>query len=169
MATVHGSGRLYTKEGAACIWGECDAPASTMLDLAVCDRHAIKAYRAVAELLRESPKAMGALAELLAGAQPERVLGKPRPRTDPTRRNVRTTPGTVYFFRMGDLVKIGYTTDLPRRRRALVPDEVLATTPGTMGDEKALHHRFGHAWSHGEYFRPEPELLAHIETLRRVA
>lgn len=44
-------------------------------------------------------------------------------------------------------------------------DEVLATLPGTRRTERALHHCFGHAWEHGEYFRPCQEISEFIDTL----
>lgn len=161
MATVHSQPR--PAERTTCAWDECYASPSTMLAVPLCDRHAIKAYRAVAELLKETPKA---LTDMLAVTLPERILGKPQPRTDRTRRNVRTTQGTIYFAQADGLIKIGYTIDL-RRRMATLGHEVLATTQGTMEDEKALHHRFGEYWERGEYFRPGPLLIAHIDTLRR--
>lgn len=74
--------------------------------------------------------------------------------------------GTVYFMRFGDLIKIGYSADLRQRLKALRPDSVLATMPGTMQDERALHARFGPLWDHGEYFRAEPELMAYIDEVR---
>ena len=77
----------------------------------------------------------------------------------------------IYFAQdSGDFsIKIGYTskpepdarlpglqTGNPRR---LV---VLATMPGEMADEEALHERFASARLHGEWFRPVPELLQFI-------
>ena len=59
-----------------------------------------------------------------------------------------------------------YTRQSPQRLKALRPDSVLATMPGTMQDERALHARFGPLWDHGEYFRAEPELMAYIDEVR---
>lgn len=159
MATVHAA---KIDQRTECAWEDCEAAPSTMLALPLCDRHAITAYRAVNNLLRETPKA---LTDMLASASPERILGKATPRPDRTRRNVRTTPGRIYFAKAGDLIKIGFTTDI-RQRMAALGHELIATTTGTMEDERALHHQFGEYWDHGEYFRPGQRLMDHIATLR---
>lgn len=161
MATVHAAKMDQRTE---CAWEDCEAPPSTMLALPLCDRHAIAAYRAVNNLLSTTPKA---LTDLLASASPERILGKATPRPDRTRRNVRTTPGRIYFVKAGDLIKIGYSTNLRQRLSQLGPVVLLATIPGTMEDEQALHHQFGEYWDHGEYFRPGQRLVDHIATLLR--
>jgi len=160
MATVHAA---KMGERTECIREDCTAKPSDMIETALCDRHAIGAYRAVAKVLSEAPTG---LADMLAGAEPSRILGKPQPRQDRTRRNVRTAPGVIYFARAGDLVKIGYTTNL-RQRMAQLGHDVIGTQPGTMMDEQALHHRFGEYWDHGEYFRPGQRLMEYIDTLGR--
>jgi hypothetical protein len=55
------------------------------------------------------------------------------------------------------LVKVGTTTQLAKRLRALqlsspVPLEVLWSAPGDRGTEAALHQRFAHLREHGEWF-----------------
>lgn len=160
MATVHASRMNQRTE---CAWEDCEAAPSAMLAIPLCDRHAIAAYRAVNSLLADTPKA---LTDMLAGAIPERVLGKPTPRPDRTKRDVRTTPGHIYFVKAGDLIKIGYSTNLRQRLSQLGPVVLLATITGTMEDEKALHHQFGEYWDHGEYFRPGQRLMDHIASLR---
>lgn len=160
MATVHAAKMDQRTE---CAWEDCEAAPSTMLALPLCDRHAITAYRAVNNLLRETPKA---LTDMLASASPERILGKATPRPDRTRRNVRTTPGRIYFAKAGDLIKIGFSTNL-RQRMGQLGVEPIVTIAGTMEDEKALHHQFGEYWDHGEYFHPGQRLVDHIGTLVR--
>lgn len=71
----------------------------------------------------------------------------------------------VYFIRMGDLIKIGTTTNLRRRVMglSLTMKHVLATVRGGWVVERELHERFAHLREHGEWFRAEPELLRFIE------
>lgn len=70
--------------------------------------------------------------------------------------------GTVYFVTDGELVKVGYTTHLDSRLRALQtgnarPLTVLATSPGTFQDEARLHRLLKASWVHGEWFaKTEP-------------
>ncbi len=75
----------------------------------------------------------------------------------------------VYFIQCGDHgpVKIGFTRSLGARIGQLQRDQserlrVLAATPGTFQTERTTHARFAHLRIDGEWFRPEPELLAHI-------
>lgn len=82
----------------------------------------------------------------------------------------RELPPVVYFLRTDDdLIKIGHTTNLARRKGAFGPgwERVLAVVPGSRDDEAALHARFAEHLARGrEYFRPAPDLLAHINELR---
>jgi hypothetical protein len=89
------------------------------------------------------------------------------------RLGVRATPPadprTVYFIRAGSgLIKIGVAS-CPIRRRAELQTaapsilRLLGTIPGIgSGGETRLHAQFAGARSHGEWFRPVPELLAYI-------
>jgi len=74
----------------------------------------------------------------------------------------------VYFMRLGDLIKIGYTTNLRQRVSSINPEEVLATEPGGRARERELHKRFAALRVHGEWFRHEGELAEYISTLREV-
>jgi hypothetical protein len=42
---------------------------------------------------------------------------------------------------------------------------LIVATPGTKDEERALHHRFGEYWVHGEYFSRGPKLMAYVDTL----
>jgi hypothetical protein len=103
------------------------------------------------------------------------VLADERPDLTPERAELpywSTTAkptGFVYFVRVGDLVKIGYTADPKRRFAALQPSEVLHLEPGTMQDEKRCHAAFHHIRVEGELFRPDPDLLRFIDDLRSQA
>lgn len=71
-------------------------------------------------------------------------------------------------------IKIGFCSDVVRRVRELrkgVEYEVslLAVFPGDKPDELRLHARFRDFRIDGEWFRPEPQLLDFIDSLRRVA
>lgn len=72
--------------------------------------------------------------------------------------------GWLYFVRVDDLIKIGYTTNLYQRLRHYPPNAVvLATQPGTMKMEKALHGQFRFALAKGrEWFHVRPEIVEHI-------
>lgn len=86
----------------------------------------------------------------------ERIEGKPDP----------AVTSLIYYLRFGDRVKIGYTTNLPLRLKVIPHDEVLATEPGTMLDEKVRHARFAPLRIKGEWFRHEEPLTTHIAGLQ---
>lgn len=79
---------------------------------------------------------------------------------------------TIYFAQAGEggPVKIGWTAK-PRRRFATLQTDcwlrvdILASIPGSMRDEAALHERFRAHRIRGEWFRPVPELLAFAESV----
>lgn len=72
----------------------------------------------------------------------------------------------VYFLRFSDRVKIGFSTNLAGRLRAIPHDEVLATIPGGAREERALHERFADLRVTGEWFLYEDPLRSFIEELR---
>lgn len=68
----------------------------------------------------------------------------------------------VYYARSGDLVKIGYTTDLRTRMRKLRPDELLAVEPGGSLLEASRHREFSASRREGEWFSLTEDLVAHV-------
>lgn len=83
-------------------------------------------------------------------------------------------PATIYFVEAprARLIKIGQTQHLRSRfsgLRAASPVNVrlLAYLEGFDADERALHLRFANWRTHGEWFRPNPHLMAMIDTLAR--
>lgn len=75
--------------------------------------------------------------------------------------------GTIYFMRIGDLIKIGKTINLWSRMTGYsYPDrKLLATETGYTRREAALHRKFSQFRKSGEWFYPEPPLLDYIAAL----
>ncbi|UAJ79965.1 GIY-YIG nuclease family protein [Leifsonia sp. ZF2019] len=73
-------------------------------------------------------------------------------------------PGWVYYIRMGDLIKIGYATDVAKRMRNYPPSaQLLAAHPGTIELEREMHKRFSPDLARGrEWFTESSDLSAHI-------
>lgn len=61
----------------------------------------------------------------------------------------------VYFLRVGDLIKIGYSMD-PERRAADLQAELLGFAPGGRKLEAALHHELREYRERKEWYRNEP-------------
>lgn len=77
-----------------------------------------------------------------------------------------THPDLVYYIRMGNLIKIGTTTNLRHRLDTLSGQGVLAVEPGGRKRESSRHAQFACARSHREWFHPASELMDHILRLR---
>ncbi len=74
----------------------------------------------------------------------------------------------VYFIQVGDLIKIGRTSDYNSRIQALkstIPNEVieLGVVVGGSELEKELHKRFNANRSHGEWFHATSELISYVD------
>lgn len=69
--------------------------------------------------------------------------------------------GFVYYLRVGERIKVGYSVDVKRRMRAYPPGcELLAVEPGDRDLETQRHQQFAGSLTDGrEWFRPTPDLL----------
>lgn len=77
-----------------------------------------------------------------------------------------TAESIVYYMRVGNRIKIGYTTNLTHRLQSLLPEELLATEPGGRMLEKVRHQQFADLRCGGEWFRMEEPLTEHVDKLR---
>ena len=146
IMTTYSQRQLHGSTYAECAFYDCDRIPAADLGFPLCPKHCRIVYLNIKDLLEN--------------ATPEPTNhsnGRARPLAS-------KRIGTVYFARIGDLIKIGYTTRLTQRMKDLRA-EVLVTMPGTMGTEKALHAKFGPLWERGELFRPEPELMDYIASI----
>ena len=75
----------------------------------------------------------------------------------------------VYYMRIGNRCKIGWSTNIKTRLATLNPEELMATEPGGRILELERHIKFKDLRTHGEWFKLEEPLLQHIEELRRHA
>jgi hypothetical protein len=80
---------------------------------------------------------------------------------------VKVNEPVVYYMRIGDRIKIGYSSSLRKRLESINPEELLAVEAGGMRREAERHAQFGHLRTHGEWFRYEGALVEHIESLRQ--
>lgn len=101
---------------------------------------------------------------------PARAGIQNRPTFTPTReRNVamRALGAVVYAVRVGDLIKIGHTSDLATRVTQLHADEILAVQVGTRDDEQALHARLDGHQHHGvEWYFPTRAVMVAVNEMR---
>lgn len=74
--------------------------------------------------------------------------------------------GLVYYVRLGNRCKIGFSASLLSRLSALGVEEVLAVEPGSLTLEKQRHREFSDLRTRGEWFRLEDRLTEHCSRLR---
>lgn len=75
----------------------------------------------------------------------------------------------VYYMRIGNRCKIGFSTNISTRLEAINPEELLATEPGGQAQETARHVQFRKLRTHGEWFRYEDPLVEHVAKLQAAA
>ena len=90
------------------------------------------------------------------------------PKRPPRVRLQRPPNGQIYYLSDGEHIKIGFTLDWSKRKRAYTtyspqPLELLAIHPGTSEREKQLHRIFRPFRIKNEWFYQSPEILDHIK------
>lgn len=125
----------------------------------------------LAPLLDLTPHAVGAL--VLRGRLPApKSIGADRrwkwSEIESMRPPINT--GFVYFAECADLIKIGYSSNVDRRMRALssanpYPISVLLVLRGTLSFEADLHAKFHALRKRGEWFAKGDDLLAYIKRM----
>ena len=125
----------------------------------LCDEHAIAAYRFISKLIRGGDEVVRAVQA--AASQRGRKLAA----IDAA---LIGWPEVVYYLRIGDHVKIGWTRSLGRRLTTYPPSaELLAVEPGGHGLETTRHEQFASLRAaRDEWFTLGPALAEHIRTLQ---
>lgn len=99
----------------------------------------------------------------------DRMLSDERLQLTSGPKPIVTKPTIVYYLRVGDLIKIGQTSDLPSRLASYPPNAaLLATEPGERDILEAERHaQFASTRAHRrEWFHPSAALIEHINNLR---
>lgn len=151
VSRITGAGYCETRPWAGqCVWPECEHNID-IIDAPLCKDHMIRVYVICQEtyLWMMEPKTV----DPHSGREVKPPASRRRP---PALR------GTIYFVRLGDLVKIGFTTNMARRMTVIPHEEILGAKSGTMEDERRCHAAFKHLRVKGEWFRAAPDLLAFI-------
>jgi hypothetical protein len=142
----------------------CDAPSWDDAPFPICIRHLTAAYRSVRSHMKELHDLDPMFSRFIGVGGLDEPLG------------IKTPPkiqkfGQVYYVQVGHLLKIGYTENLRRRLNQYPPNRrLLAVEEGLVGVESKRLLQFAPYLEAGkEWFRPAPELLEHVNKLRRKA
>jgi hypothetical protein len=72
----------------------------------------------------------------------------------------------VYYMRIGNRIKIGFSTNLTERLKAINPEELMAFELGGRKLEMARHSQFAQSRVNGEWFKYEGPLAEHVRELQ---
>jgi hypothetical protein len=148
----------------------CDLPTAEDMPFPICARHARAVYARWAEYAGHHAEAVRGTAALLSAEM--RKLRRPSPEMEERlqrREQAMQEQSQVYYVRLGDHVKIGYSINLRQRLNALRvdADALLATEPGDQKLERQRHLQFAdERVGRRENFNPSRRLLEHIEAVK---
>lgn len=138
----------YAEEQNICCIPHCQRNRADQVSIHLCEHHIQKAWAAY---------------QVLHGAAAHEAADPDRDVTSPDAK------GTIYVVRVQNLIKVGWTSNLPRRLIDLHADAVLHHYAGTRQDEADLHrHLKPHLAKGREWYTPSSELDKIIEQLRIV-
>lgn len=148
----------------------CDGPSLPDAPFPICLHHAGKLYtflRSTIERVDRETTLDRMSSNPGEALDAKDALYLSRIETQRERAKFRPEPERVYYVQVGDLIKIGTTTQLARRLANYPPGaKLLATEPGGYVVEGRRHRQFRHLLAErNEWFRPGPELLDHIGAL----
>lgn len=159
-----------TPEHYGCCWPRCDKTVEAG-GPPLCERHF---YKVGLWFLRERGREMTHMMQSMAmhnnvQAEIRRMRAETRGQRE-RRTAAYAEQSQVYYVRIGDHVKIGYSVNLTQRLSGLrvSPDAVLATEPGGWELEQQRHREFAaERVGRREDFNPSRRLLAHIDAIKQ--
>lgn len=169
---AHMTSRPSSRNGLSCTIESktgrfCDSPAWPDAPFPICRHHAIKLYiamRGIHEGAFMKDMTMTPTVDPYFAVTPENV------KRDTERWEAKKAEhSVVYYVRIGEFIKIGYTTNLRNRMSGLRTDcsNVLATEPGGKELEAKRHAQFDKIRvGRREDFKPTLALIKHIEAVR---
>lgn len=150
----------------ACVVGNCRGVGTLPFGWEgdICERHAYEIWRRVEWRDAENCDTVIPYAE---AREYDRADARAKRSTE---RRKPTSMGEIYFVKVDDLIKVGWTSKLADRVRSYGPKaELLAHYPATRADESALHRQLTPARYRGrEWYSDVPAIRLFIdEALRK--
>lgn len=128
----------------------------------VCVKHGVEIWKHI-ESVKGTPFVTGVIETYQERDQRQTV-------DEARRAEARKQAGTIYYVRVDEKIKVGWTGgNVYDRLKAYPPHAQLITThPGTRADERDLHRSFAPSRASGrEWYYATAELLAHINGVIR--
>lgn len=126
----------------------------------MCQEHALQVWATVQEMI--DPDTLRQIAYNRVTPHEERYPESYQPVP------ISECVGVVYFVRVGDLIKVGFSSDLGRRMKAYPPDaELLAYYSASFAEEQRWHKLLTvHRARRREWYHPTPEVMDAVEQAR---
>lgn len=152
------------KWSSACCWPKCRNTTRNYADIPMCPDHLNHVTRLTAERRKAEGDAILSTLEDAAHGDSREVRNRAQS-TGRLPRDCTPREGVVYYVRVGQHIKIGYSKDLNRRMRAYPPDStVLGVEIGDTELERQRHARFEHHRALGrEWFIDCPDIREFID------
>lgn len=151
---------------AECAFQLCHEECTNRYPLPFCHQHVLYIWSMVDQDMRESGRTAADVEAEKRQIQDDRAARvRAAMKADAAKRGV---PGMIYYLRIGEYIKIGYTAN-PRRRGGEYPpgSELLLTYPGSPEDEKRLHQKFSAYREAGrEWYMDAAEIREHIDEIQ---
>lgn len=131
------------------------------IELPICYEHGSVVWRQMLSRHADQPAFVEAVADVNA-----RVAAREQSEADEAKRDfLAREDGDIYFVRSGQLVKVGWTRNLPKRLKAYgASAELLVAYPGTRNDETNLHRQLEPARVRGrEWYEDGPIIQDFID------
>jgi hypothetical protein len=139
----------------------CDSPVMPEAPITVCGFHARKFYKWIQEVMNDA---------LYLPRRPEDKPGGANwTAREADHKKAVQAQSVVYYVRIHNYIKIGYTTNVRARMSQLRADvsDVLATEPGGKDLELSRHKQFADLRIGArENFKADKRLMAHIEAVK---
>lgn len=125
----------------------------------LCRQHALFVWSIVDEQIQNN--------DLDPVEEEKRREAEHQARVEESRKILGPPEGFVYYLQVGELIKIGYASDLIRRLQSYPPGtELLAVERGMIELEKRRHLKFAELRTAGrEWYEPDVRLMDHITVI----
>jgi hypothetical protein len=148
--------------GSLVYYGKVDQPEhrrDSTLELPICFKHMAVVWNQAVRGYTKNPKFIEAIADVNTGVQDRLVREYDAEREA----HLARTDGDIYFIRLGELVKVGWTRDLAQRLKSYgASAQLLVSYPATRDDETNLHRQLRPALAKGREWYEDGAIIQHF-------
>jgi hypothetical protein len=145
------------------MWGRMDhepGRRNTDLEIPICYEHAAVVWNQLVDYHTRKGHFLEAVADVNAGTAARRTAEREAKKASNL---ANISHGDIYFVRLGDLIKVGWTRDLWSRLKSYgASAELLLSYPATRDDETNLHRQLRPALAKGREWYHDGQIIQHF-------